>query len=606
MEATVDKVGAKHILGSSEFATVSARFLNRLLWVVFLGMFLYIVNHPLDINHDSAYFLDCGRQMLAGKLQYVDFIDPNPPLITYLHFIPALIASLLPLHIILVFSLLVLSLIIWSTLTIRRIVFVSNIEFNRESLGIILLLWCMFSFCLGFHYGQREHLYVLLYFPFFMMRWVRWEGGEIHLPTAVIVSVAAIIGACMKPYYLFVCLAPELYWAISKRNARNLLNLEMIIVICLGFTYAAHFLLLPDKMLEEFFNRWVPLEVQKYHVYNVPFYHLIMSFKFPFLFIMALLPFLFPSIQKGDFGNLTRPLAIFTLASLLVYLVQLKGFPYHTIPALYGGMLIFAIIANQITQSLFLNEKQIALRSVLGLIIQLIAIAILAYSDRLNYVPRYLPVMKGLVITLFVVMTHVQIKQYFYRRRKKEDLRFTSGMVSQVVVLMAISILLLKWNYRRNSLTKENPLAKIISSYTREGDPILFINTSLIPPYPLLLQMNRQPASRHLYAFPLAMVYDGVKRSAGGEFPYRIDGEQSQEEKRVLREYAEDIATNRPPLIFVHNEKFCSGCPEGFNMMEYLTKIGFIEKAMAEYKLLSTLPKFDVFVLKGKKSYDKT
>jgi hypothetical protein len=357
-------------------------------------------------------------------------------------------------------------------------------------------------------------------------------------------------------------------------------------------------------MLEAFFNRWIPLGVQKYHVYNIPFYYLIRNSKIQFAFIMALLPFLFPSIRRGDFGNITRPLAIFTLTSILVYLVQHKGFHYHTIPALYGGMLIFAIIAIPITQYLFLKEKQIALRSALGLVIQLIAIVILAYSGRLDYVPSYfrqaIPLIKGLVITLFVVMTFVQIKQYFYRRAKKGGLRFSYGLISQVVVLVAITILLLKWNYRRKySSLRNNPLADIISSYSREGDPVLFINTGLRPPYPILLQMNRQPASRHLYLVSLAMVYDGIKQNADGEFPYRIDGELPQEETRFLHELAEDINANRPPLIFVHDNESCQGCPQGFNTMEYLTKIGFIEKVMAEYRLLSTLPKFKVFLLNG-------
>lgn len=101
---------------------------------------------------------------------------------------------------------------------------------------------------------------------------------------------------------------------------------------------------------------------------------------------------------------------------------------------------------------------------------------------------------------------------------------------------------------------------------------------------PSLLQVNRRPASRYLFLFPIPLIYraEGVRsiRKSG----YRGPSELSIEERRVLDELAADIAEKRPRLVLVDNRGFCQGCPRGFGLHEYLDRAGFLATALAGYE----------------------
>jgi hypothetical protein len=75
---------------------------------------------------------------------------------------------------------------------------------------------------------------------------------------------------------------------------------------------------------------------------------------------------------------------------------------------------------------------------------------------------------------------------------------------------------------------------------------VLVATTSVWDPYPALTLQNRNPGSRYLWLFPIAMLQ-------GGGAP---DGDAEAE---FVRELAEDIRVRQPALLLLQSGR-CFGC----------------------------------------------
>ena len=189
-------------------------------WVAVLILLGLIIANPYRINEDGALRIQLAQWVLEGKLPYVDFIDVTPPATTYLSVIPVLLSRLLSVNVIFAFSISILALVAWSSWMIRRMVRRSGTVFDSTQLGAMLFVWTLFSvlmFKRGY-FGEREHIFVLLYLPFLVVRWLRVQDGRIAPLTAFIVGFAAGVGTCIKPYFVLVALMPELYWLLQRRK----------------------------------------------------------------------------------------------------------------------------------------------------------------------------------------------------------------------------------------------------------------------------------------------------------------------------------------------------------------------------------------------------
>ena len=80
--------------GKTNFKQAKGSFPSiSLFWPIIAGLGALIALNPMRIKSDCALYLEMGRQLLEGKLPYVDFGEVNPPLIIYLNAIPAFVAG---------------------------------------------------------------------------------------------------------------------------------------------------------------------------------------------------------------------------------------------------------------------------------------------------------------------------------------------------------------------------------------------------------------------------------------------------------------------------------------------------------------------------------
>jgi hypothetical protein len=104
--------------------------------------------------------------------------------------------------------------------------------------------------------------------------------------------------------------------------------------------------------------------------------------------------------------------------------------------------------------------------------------------------------------------------------------------------------------------------AQAVRAHSRPGDRVLFIDTSVFPTYPVLVETARWPGSRYLWSFPIAL------------FAHHPD---PAAEARMLRELVSDVHHQRPQLILV-KQGACQGCPPGFSLTTYLRAHGLLAR----------------------------
>lgn len=597
---------------TAEREVFGAPFCNTILGAIFLAMLgRILVSHPLDINLDCALYLHCGQMLLEGKLPYVDFVDSNPPLVMYLSVIPAALANLFSLHVVTTFSLVVLILTVWSSLTIKNVLISISSQSDKGQVRILVIVLTLISMMFMLRvfrwqpFGQREHLFILLWLPFCVIRWLRWEGEKIATSTAISTGIAAAIGVCVKPHFVAISLLVEIYWVINKRNVRRLVSTEMVFFVLFGLLYAIHFLFLPGVVKQELFGRWLPFIADRYAAVGAPFSDIFAlgrnSF---FFFVLASIPlsYLVPASDRGiGLARLTRSLGVLVLGCTVSFIIQGKYFNYHLVPAIYGSLLVLVLSIMTQWRCFVRNENLNWIRRTSWLTVQALVILLLAVPF-LAKAGGHIPGQGSLVLFTLLLFLLICLHSSRFHKLYAAIERFNSDGLSKtfqlvVVALVGISALVFGlYPFERTDPLQDNPIAEVIRKYTKDEDPVLIIGTPVDSVYPMLVQMNRRPGSRFIVSWAIPLFYMGVTPDADGSFPYRLEEEAPEEEVRFLEELAEDIAENEPDLILIHDSRAI--WVKGFMLKEYLAKTSFLTRAMHKYTQLPSVSDYDVYVLR--------
>ena len=233
---------------------------------------LVLVNQlaiPLMIPYDGALYLQIARDMMHGKQLFVDVIDLNPPLISYLSMLPVKAAESLNIH-----PIITLKLAVVLALALSVVLLTVLLRHRLKGQDWAVYLFFILAFVLSSNavtdaFSQREHLFFILFMPFFAVRYLRWQTDDAvrRLPS-VLAGALAGLGLCLKPYFVFPPLLLELFWLAWKRQWRPLFQNEVLACISVGLGYALHLAILPAGTKQAFFDFVVPLTVHGYGAYN--------------------------------------------------------------------------------------------------------------------------------------------------------------------------------------------------------------------------------------------------------------------------------------------------------------------------------------------------
>jgi hypothetical protein len=294
------------------------------------------------LNHDVAFHSWLGQEMLRGGRLYVDFIDSNPPGSQFLHMGLVAATDLLGAPAFLVHHLFVLALGFGGLLLLLRV-------FDRDeestTLALVALAYALLAVRTNFannlfegagglpyDFGQREHLFALLFLPYLLWRLRGGRPWPLLYPWLVLLGFVALF----KPYWPFFLAATELVAWLRERR------LERPVIGALGMGMVLPYLLLlvhSPASFAAFFTEILPYQLGGSYSHYGTSYAAFAGSRFHGWMVLASLAFL--AVWGACFrrGRVPRPalwlLLALVVASYLSALHQRKFWSYHLTP-LFG------------------------------------------------------------------------------------------------------------------------------------------------------------------------------------------------------------------------------------------------------------------------------
>jgi len=195
-----------------------------LLTLALLASFAVLGGTYEVFSHDVAYYLYVSREVLDGAEPFRDYIDPNLPTIIYIGVPVAWLSQLFGVPVWVGFQAFVLAL---QGVAIGLCAYLVRARLVRSdpTLGLLVISALATGLCLvpmgligvdESHFGQREHLAVLLLAP-----WTLWHAAracDVEVPRGWLaaVLVLASVGLAIKPHFLVFWTAMEA-WSFRRR-----------------------------------------------------------------------------------------------------------------------------------------------------------------------------------------------------------------------------------------------------------------------------------------------------------------------------------------------------------------------------------------------------
>ncbi len=289
---------------------------------------------------DTGWLLYAAGELLDGATLYVDLIEVNPPLIVWLNTIPVGLARLTSQSPILVYRLMVLALALGTVALSARLVARAAAEESVEwrRVLVLLLLFGALTFARE-DYGEREHLLLALVLPYVMLTWLRAEGVPVSRGEGVAIGAAAGLGIALKPYFVPLWLALELYLYARGRPRRWTLRPECVAVPAVGLVYLAAVVIRSP----EYFDI-VRLMAAPYHVFlsnSLPVTALLGDgASLPLVAVLAYLALR----DRSRHPRLWAVLVVTVAALYLSAILQQKGWRYHFYPSMAFSLVLIGMM----------------------------------------------------------------------------------------------------------------------------------------------------------------------------------------------------------------------------------------------------------------------
>lgn len=481
----------------------------------------------VPLNHDCALLLQCGRLISEGSIPFVNHVETNLHMSQYIHVPPVLLSNILDINVPLVFITGVILFTLFACFAVFLLMRRSGLFYSWTGVVLVsssILILSLKAYSLG-NFGQREHLFMLAWLPFLLVRYSRMQDVGVSTAMAVLTGSLAGIMILCKPSFFALAVLIEVWMGFRMRGKRTYRTPEMFAVYFIALAFAVHLLLLPGSIQSPFFTRWIPFIAAGYHSYNAPILGIIGEQQQNwFLFLGSAVLSIFAMFKtRRAVRHLLELLLVASIIATGLFLLQHKGWPYHLFPAF-------------------------------GLIVVLITVSIATIYEKYRSNGIY-----AKLINIVLLLTPV----------------------AACLILSGNS-----FRYSDSAYSSMEEFLKIIEIYSDPGERISFISTSVYPKYPTLVYADRLPGTRFMSAFPIALIYSDAEISNSRDFCYRSSPDMADEEMQFFAELGADIRTHRPALVFINEQVPCQGCPAGFSIYDYLCSTGWLDEYLNDYKFL--------------------
>jgi hypothetical protein len=267
-----------------------------------------------------------GSKILEGSILYLDIPALNPPLIYIYASLSVFLSKLLFLSKESTFIILILTLVFISLYLSYKVLEKYYDKNNSLSLRLyIYSILVILTICISSDFGEREHLFVIFILPY-LLSMVYKDKIFISKDLTIFIALFAVLGFNIKPHFFLIFLGIEFIYFIQTKNLKSIFRIDFLIIASSGFLY----FLFIYVFYNEYLTISIPLAIEIYtDTFNKTYYFLLFNLNIVFTTLVILF-WLILSKRKVDYSF--KAFLSLLLTSLLIYIIQKKGWTYHIIP----------------------------------------------------------------------------------------------------------------------------------------------------------------------------------------------------------------------------------------------------------------------------------
>lgn len=303
-------------------------------WLVLALLFAASVwlRHAVAANTDISWLLTAAGKVMSGGRLYVDVIETNPP-VAVLAYMPALwLANTLGVSAEIVVDGLVFAAIFVSLGIVAKILQSSSVLNDMPRWPLAWLGFAVLAILPTQTFGQREHIALVTLLPMLAVI-ARRMRRETPPPWAVVVAgIGAAVALSFKPQFAIPLGCAIGAACVVVRSWRLPLTPENLLTAIVAALYLAGMVLL----FPEFFTVILPLLRDVYVPVGLPLGEMLDR---PAMSLWAIAMLAAWLLGRSNIG---APLVVSLSSSAgfaVVYLLQRKGWPYHSYPMLALALL---------------------------------------------------------------------------------------------------------------------------------------------------------------------------------------------------------------------------------------------------------------------------
>ena len=296
------------------------------------------------MGHDQALLMGIGRLLLSGQICFIDFYEIQFPTSMFLQIFPALLERFLPISPIFAFFLWAIGVTVVSCAACFSVARRFQLFAYKEIIFLTVTV-AGISLSVDFYsFGLREHLFVLAFLPFLLLRLARIEKTDFRYEVDGLIGLVTGVFVTMKPHFLIFPLLLESYvllktrgnyWTVLKKR-----EFQFFVIGVAGFFL--HFLLLGKDYRVSFLNFSLNHGISGYNAYNAPLSYIAKTLvNGKMLFLGGMLFYYLWTTRYSSFEkHLAAGLSLCFCGGVLIYIVQQKGWHYQALPIYFFGSLI--------------------------------------------------------------------------------------------------------------------------------------------------------------------------------------------------------------------------------------------------------------------------
>jgi hypothetical protein len=323
---------------SATFSTASARA-TRITWadmatIAIIAVVILVAGwlHTATMlqNHDADWLMVAARRLLQGGRYITDFNEVTPPLILPLMAPPAALAAVTGIAPYTAFVWYVCLLIAASVVLVRPALRWCMADRPWAANLVLIGYATIVSLEPGYEFGQREHFFLLMFFPGALWFVAREAGRDAPMDrldwTAL---VLAAIGVLIKPYYLLIPLALLLIRFYRLRTWRVLLDKPVFVFAVAAVVYGVMIVLLFPEYFRE-----AALQKPIYFGWDRAWLTVLDASRDTISALALAIVLTELLALPRQLRQFLRLICVISVCCLVVALAQKKGWPYHLMPAL--------------------------------------------------------------------------------------------------------------------------------------------------------------------------------------------------------------------------------------------------------------------------------